>query len=65
MAKRKKKSKEEVIEEIFDNKVVKRNNSYLNYPVNKSVNYTNNSSMRPDNIFVTNLSMVKLNGAKN
>ena len=69
MAKRNKKSKDEIIKEIFDDnldyKALKRNRSNVNISTtNKSANFTNNDLNKKD-IFITNLSNAGLNSNKN
>ena len=69
MAKRNKKSKNEIIKEIFDdnldNKILNRNPSNLNISSNnKSVNFPNNNTNKKD-IFLTNLPVDGLNSNKN
>ena len=68
MAKRNKKTKDELIQEIFEDnpeyKMIQRNNNLKSFSVNKSVSYPNNNKMK-DDIFLTNLSMTGLNEYKN
>ena len=69
MAKRNNKTKDEIIQEIFDDndsyKIMKRNKPTLNISsTNKSENIINNNKMK-DHIFLTNLSLAGLNGYKN
>ncbi len=65
MSQRKKKSKGEIIKEIFDDtndlKIIERNYANLNIPsVNKSANFYNNNNKSQEEVFLTNLTMAKM-----
>ena len=65
MSQRKKKSKGEIIKEIFDDtndlKMIERNYVNMNIPsVNKSANFYNNNNKNQEEVFLTNLSMAKM-----
>ena len=67
MAKRNKKTKDKLIQEIFEDnpEIIQRNNNNLkSISINKSAIYPNDNKIEND-IFLTNLSMVGLNDYKN